>query len=400
PARALEYLNQGLLEENFDPPLLVTMAIAVINGRNGEVTCACAGHPSPVVVSRAEADRVGEADGVGEAKRPGGRSSFLPVFGPALGVRESPTFETARMILEPGDFLLLYTDGIPEARNAGGEELGYERLARGAAHWHGRPPSDIARNLEEMLHDHRGMTPFYDDVSFVVIQYSAPEAIGVPCGEESRKNVEVVLPGLAPQEHSPLRAGISGGWADGGGAAGPVGLTDPVGVIRISGKGTWHLGQALRTRLASLRGEADGVGEADRVGEAAHGPPRSAAPIHVDLAACESLDSTVLGLLHQFADEILLHQPCERVSSQLSELGLLDRLKISDRPAPKPDRLFLMPAGLAAKDPSDLILSAHESLMDASEENRRRFRAVVDLVRKRQSESRRRQGEKPAPNTG
>ncbi|MFH1176608.1 MAG: SpoIIE family protein phosphatase [Acidobacteriota bacterium] len=47
-----------------------------------------------------------------------------------LGVRPVLEIERESAVIQPGDLLLLYTDGLPEAQNRTGEVFGYERIAR------------------------------------------------------------------------------------------------------------------------------------------------------------------------------------------------------------------------------------------------------------------------------
>ena len=54
---------------------------------------------------------------------------WLRTRGAALGLRRKASFEEAETIMHPGDCLLLYTDGVTEARNLAGDEFGEERLA-------------------------------------------------------------------------------------------------------------------------------------------------------------------------------------------------------------------------------------------------------------------------------
>jgi serine phosphatase RsbU (regulator of sigma subunit) len=50
------------------------------------------------------------------------------VRGTLLGVESVPVLEPARLLLAPGDTLVLYTDGVVDARAFGGERFGEERL--------------------------------------------------------------------------------------------------------------------------------------------------------------------------------------------------------------------------------------------------------------------------------
>ena len=49
-----------------------------------------------------------------------------------LGVFAESTYEQAEFAIAPGDRVILYTDGITEARNPAGDEFGEERLAAAA----------------------------------------------------------------------------------------------------------------------------------------------------------------------------------------------------------------------------------------------------------------------------
>jgi serine phosphatase RsbU (regulator of sigma subunit) len=74
-----------------------------------EVRIYLAGHPHPMLI------RDGEAGPVG---RPG----------PLLGVADRPEWEGVPVTLDPGDQLVLYTDGVIEARRREGDRYGSERL--------------------------------------------------------------------------------------------------------------------------------------------------------------------------------------------------------------------------------------------------------------------------------
>ena len=66
-----------------------------------------------------------------------GTTEYLRPDGLALGLDRSglfgKTLQEAKVNLAPGDVCLLYTDGVVEARNASGEQYGYDRLAAAAS---------------------------------------------------------------------------------------------------------------------------------------------------------------------------------------------------------------------------------------------------------------------------
>ncbi|HEY6836500.1 MAG TPA: SpoIIE family protein phosphatase [Gaiellaceae bacterium] len=87
----------------------ITLLYLTVDPRSGEVACASAGHPAPRVVRR------------------GAEPEAIGVSGLALGIDGGQRYETAHLRLEPGATLVLYTDGLPEARQAG-ELYGVQRL--------------------------------------------------------------------------------------------------------------------------------------------------------------------------------------------------------------------------------------------------------------------------------
>ncbi|MDX2150635.1 MAG: SpoIIE family protein phosphatase [Bryobacteraceae bacterium] len=61
-----------------------------------------------------------------------GAPQWLRTRGVGLGLARTSRFEEGACVLEPGDLLVLYTDGVTEARNAAGDEFGEERLVAAA----------------------------------------------------------------------------------------------------------------------------------------------------------------------------------------------------------------------------------------------------------------------------
>lgn len=109
PAELLAGVNR-ILCGNFQRGF-VTATYAWIDPTHGELTVANAGHPDPLL-RRA---RNGSVDEVG------GHGAILGRFAAA-------GFQEQTVAIEPGDRLVLYTDGITEVRNPDGEMFGEERL--------------------------------------------------------------------------------------------------------------------------------------------------------------------------------------------------------------------------------------------------------------------------------
>jgi Stage II sporulation protein E (SpoIIE) len=128
-----------------------TLACAVFDARTGELAHACAGHPPLLVVRREGA----------ATYLSGGR-------GPPLTRTWSPQRECAGDRLEPGDTLVMYTDGLYERRDDPAD--GLKRLRDVAARLHRLPVAEMGRRLaDEML----AGSPTEDDVCVLIIRNPA-----------------------------------------------------------------------------------------------------------------------------------------------------------------------------------------------------------------------------------
>ena len=109
---------------------LATAAVVIVDPVGGRFDTVRAGHPPVLVVRR---------DGSVEPLLEGG----LP-----LGISPESTYPVEEGRLEGGDALVLYSDGISEARSPGGEPLGWERLLELVAARHDRAASVLACVLD------------------------------------------------------------------------------------------------------------------------------------------------------------------------------------------------------------------------------------------------------------
>lgn len=162
PRQALSLLNSRLRESGDRP--LCTVAIVVLSSAANEAADAVvisAGHPPPLHLRGSRID---------EACKPG----------PMLGVMEGPEWDLELIELQPGEQLVIYTDGVTEARAEGsffGEERLRERIA-GAA-----DPGEAVAGIESALAEfvEGGLT---DDAAALAIMRSP--AAPLPPQVESR----------------------------------------------------------------------------------------------------------------------------------------------------------------------------------------------------------------------
>jgi len=87
-----------------------------------------------------------------------------------LGIKEGQVWAVETGAVAPGESLVLHSDGLPEARNALGQEFGDERTLAVLARTAGRPAADVAAALSGEVLSFLGRMPVGDDVSIGVLK--------------------------------------------------------------------------------------------------------------------------------------------------------------------------------------------------------------------------------------
>jgi PAS domain S-box-containing protein len=156
PSRVLGAVNEALLAqvraaEELDVRFC-TVAYARLRPVGGgvRVTAACAGHPAPVAVTRS------------------GRIGPVCATGTLLGVVETIDLADRSVRLAPGELLVLYTDGLVEARGAEGP-FGEERLHALLGQCAGLPAAEVAERVERAVLEFITGPP-RDDVALLVLR--------------------------------------------------------------------------------------------------------------------------------------------------------------------------------------------------------------------------------------
>ncbi|MEO6846944.1 MAG: GAF domain-containing SpoIIE family protein phosphatase [Chthoniobacterales bacterium] len=155
-ADVLHQVNR-LLYPDIKEDMFISMAYLIVDAGNGKVTLARAGHDAPLLY-RASTKNV-------ETIKPPGM---------ALGIDSGDVFDRVCgdfvFTMEPGDLLLLYTDGATEALDENGLEFGLPRLTQGlqAGAQEGAP--HIIRRISEDLKNFSGNYPQHDDITLIAIQ--------------------------------------------------------------------------------------------------------------------------------------------------------------------------------------------------------------------------------------
>jgi serine phosphatase RsbU (regulator of sigma subunit) len=88
-----------------------------------------------------------------------------------VGMFPSAEFAAARVSLGPGDFLVIYSDGVSEANNLASEMFGEERLSALVREFAGATAAELAEAVRAAVRNFTGGAPQADDITMVVIQY-------------------------------------------------------------------------------------------------------------------------------------------------------------------------------------------------------------------------------------
>ncbi|MGA7770573.1 MAG: PP2C family protein-serine/threonine phosphatase [Candidatus Sulfotelmatobacter sp.] len=103
-------------------------------------------------------------------RRASGRIDRLDVGGLPFGIQPEVKYESATVTLVPGDWLIIFTDGLVEAENARQEEYGEPRLLAAIEAGKSGEPGEMLKRLMAELDLFVGNTPQHDDVTCMLLK--------------------------------------------------------------------------------------------------------------------------------------------------------------------------------------------------------------------------------------
>lgn len=323
PKQVLARANASLFDDMTGPGMFITAVYALLDRRSGRLKIASAGHPPPVWVSADQAP------------------VFFTRTGPAMGLREDAEYEEERVMLQPNDRLFLYTDGVIE----GGPEA--------------PKPEDFPAKLLDTTVERdallqtlynaaiQGVEEDRDDITMILLERSD----GLSRFDAAGSAPEVREKAVPGGKHVQLLQGVADGR----------------GYMSISGDGTWMKSGVFFDAANKLLKRRDGL--------------------TIDLGACEYLDSTFLGTIHEVAmshpQAVRLQRVPPKIRALFEELDMSGVLAlISVLADPLPEKMeSLHRAEQDVGEQSRRVLRAHEILATLSDENQERFRGVVESLR-------------------
>ena len=154
PAAILKDVNSGLCENNAQM-MFVTVWLAIMTLSTGELVYANAGHEDPAV-----------------RKKDGEYELWETRHGFVLGAYPGVKYRDQVQRLEKGDTLFIYTDGVPEATNAGEELFGLERMLDSLNSHKEDAPDALLPHVKKDVDDFVGDAPQFDDLTMLAVTYN------------------------------------------------------------------------------------------------------------------------------------------------------------------------------------------------------------------------------------
>lgn len=153
PGECLRHVNRRLCGES-DSGLFVTLVYGILHTRTGDVEYSIAGHAPPYLLQGT-----------------GGLAAVEYKGGMVLGVIEDNEYQVGRIVLQPGDGLFLYTDGVTEARDADQNFFSEHRLEEFLRRMNGSSLPEIIHGAVGEVRNFSAGVPQTDDITILALRY-------------------------------------------------------------------------------------------------------------------------------------------------------------------------------------------------------------------------------------
>ena len=171
PKELIEIINKKIYKKN-DEGFFVTLFAGLVNLTSGKISYVNCGHNKPLIKTAN-----------GEYKYLQGDSNIV------LGIFEDTKYDILESELQPGDTILLYTDGITEAMNSEGEMFGESRFAECVNKTDDSDIQLMAENIVNEVEKFSGDIPQSDDITMLLFRFN--EKMKYPVKEKTFRNVAI-----------------------------------------------------------------------------------------------------------------------------------------------------------------------------------------------------------------
>ncbi len=156
PSEIMSMVNTELCIDN-EQCMFVTLFCGILNFKTGELSLANAGHNPPVFLPA------------------GGTPRWLEIpQNMCLGIMDDVSHQTMKMKLEPGDMLLLYTDGITEAMNKQRQLFSNQALIETIRSCRDQNPEGLTNCILRAVRQFTGEIAPWDDMTILALRYRGP----------------------------------------------------------------------------------------------------------------------------------------------------------------------------------------------------------------------------------
>ena len=328
-------VNRELIEHVRAENMFVTAMFCILDVNSKELSVTNAGHP-PLIVFRAS-----------------GETEFVNADGPALGLYEDAQYNEQLINLEYGDRVFMYTDGLFDL--PGMEQRTLKDITSEVHSY----SSDVDI-LEEVLSLAAGDVerPDRDDVTLLMLDMRD--------GESSFDERYEILTTDAAEMVEDVQRESSIALAENGSNS----------FLIFAGKVTWLQGLPVIDAVRSVL--------------------RNGRDLIVDLSNCDSMDSAMMGTLHEITDltnkankQLVIQGIVTSVRQSFIELGMHDVLEHVSGVyhAPPKDRRVLSNGDFDVGSQQRWLLHAHEVLANLNQANQEEFSDVIDMLRKELQQS-------------
>jgi serine phosphatase RsbU (regulator of sigma subunit) len=135
--------------------MFVALLYAVIDSKDKTLSMCSAGQTQPVYISAK----------TGETVLVETQGDTFP-----LGIIEDAAYEETQLKLQPGDKVILYTDGIVEAMNEAEEIFGFDRLLDIVKNSQALSADTLLEEIKRKVNEFAGNAAQHDDITIIVIQ--------------------------------------------------------------------------------------------------------------------------------------------------------------------------------------------------------------------------------------
>jgi serine phosphatase RsbU (regulator of sigma subunit)/pSer/pThr/pTyr-binding forkhead associated (FHA) protein len=153
PAETVDHINKVLTRRAIDARYATLLYGRL--ARTGELLFCNGGHNPPLIYGKAGLRRI-EAGG-------------MPV-----GLFEAAPYSLDKVQLDPGDTMVMYSDGVTEAQNVAGEEFGEARMAEVIKSHSTEPAAVVLEKLIDAVKVFAKGADQYDDITALIVRYSGP----------------------------------------------------------------------------------------------------------------------------------------------------------------------------------------------------------------------------------